>query len=93
MNGSTRVRCRPTPTRLTRLAITTGMVLAGTAAAVTMATPAHAAVVEVAVAGTGAVTATASCPAGEFLSGGGGGVIGGGDDVTLIGIVPDLRTA
>ena len=93
MNSSTRVRCGPTPTRLIRLAMTAGMVLAGAGAAVTVATPAQAAVVEVAVAGSGVVSATAFCPAGEFLSGGGGGVIGGGGDVTLTSIVPDLATA
>jgi len=93
MNGSTRVRRRPGPTRLTRLIAASGLLLAGAGAAVMVPSPAHAAVVEVAVAGNGAVTATAYCPANEFLSGGGGGIVGGGGDVTLIGIVPDLAAA
>jgi hypothetical protein len=68
------------------------MVLAA-AAVIVMVRPAHAAVVDVAVAGSGAVNATAFCPDDQFLSGGGGAIIGGGGDVTLTSIVPDLTTA
>jgi hypothetical protein len=92
MNRSTQARPGHTGTRLTRIAVTIGMVLASTGAAITTATPAHAAVVEVAVPGAGlaAQSATAECLPGEFLSGAGGGITGGGDDVTLTDIIPDV---
>jgi hypothetical protein len=89
MKSSTRMRQQLAPVRLARVAVTAGIGLAA-AVVVTVATPAHAAVVDVAVAGNGAVSATAYCPANQFLSGGGGGIIGGAGDVTLTGIVPDL---
>jgi hypothetical protein len=79
---------------LPRLAVTAGLAVAGTGAVVAgTAVPAQAAVItatSAAAAGTVTQTATAFCPAGQFLSGGGGAIVGGGGDVTLVDIIPDL---
>ncbi|MFG1604873.1 hypothetical protein [Actinoplanes sp. NPDC049265] len=67
--------------------------LGASAVLVTLAPAAQAAVVNnrvTAPAGMIAQSATATCPAGEFLSGAGGGVIGGNGDVTLTDAIPDL---
>lgn len=81
---------------LPRLAVTAGLVLAGTGTVIAgTAGPAQAAVnIATAAAAAGTVTqsATAFCQAGEFLSGGGGAIVGAGGDVTLVDIIPDLAT-
>lgn len=92
MSSTTQARPGRTGTRLTRIAVTTGMILASTGAAITTAPPAHASVSEVAVhaaAGVVSQSATAFCPADEWLSGAAGGIIDGGDDVTLTAIIPE----
>ena len=92
MNSSTRARPRRTGSRLTRIAVTIGMVLASTGAAITVAPPAHASVMQAEAdgVGLGPQSATATCGPGEFLSGAGGGITGGGDDVTLTDVIPDV---
>lgn len=95
MNSPTQDRPGHTGTRLTRIAVTTAMVLASMGAAITVAKPAHATVVRnsvPALAGTVAQSATATCPNNQFLSGAGGGVTGGGGDVTLTDVIPNLAT-
>jgi hypothetical protein len=72
-----------------------GTTLACVATVFAVATPAQAAVVDVAVAaaaGVVAQSATATCPAGEYLTGGAGGIVGAGRNVTLTDVVPDLAT-
>jgi len=79
--------------KLARLGIAAGVLLAGVGAAITGAAPAQAAVVNAttaAAAGTVSAVAVAVCPAGEFLTGAAGGVNGGGGDVTLTDVIPDL---
>jgi hypothetical protein len=96
MTRATQIRPGRTGTRLaTRIAVTTSMVLASAGVAVTTAPPAHASVTEVAVAGGGlpSQSATASCSDGEWLSGAGGGIIDGGDDVTLTAVIPEADVA
>jgi hypothetical protein len=80
---------------LTRLLAAAGLTVAGTAAALAVATPAQAGVGTTVVAvpaGTPVASATAVCPAGEHLTGTGGSVNGAGGLVTMTDLIPDLPT-
>ncbi|WP_433731620.1 hypothetical protein ACQP2Y_23190 [Actinoplanes sp. CA-051413] len=82
-------------TRSARLAVLAGATLAGVGAVFVTAAPAQAAVVDVAVAaapGVVAQSATATCPAGQYLTGAAGGIVGAGKNVTLTDVIPDLAT-
>jgi hypothetical protein len=82
-------------TRSARLAVLACATLAGVGAVFAAAAPAQAAVVDVAVAaapGVVAQSATATCPAGEYLTGAAGGIVGAGKNVTLTDVIPDLAT-
>jgi hypothetical protein len=84
----------PIQSRLARLAVAAGVTVAGVGATVAVAAPAHAAVSTVSVAAAAGVptqSATAVCPAGEYLTGGGGRIDGGGRDVTLTDVIPDIN--
>lgn len=82
--------------RPARLASAVGLLLAGTAVAVTTgATPAAATVVNSSTAvglGTPSASAVATCPMGEFLAGAGGSTETGAGNVTLTDIIPNLAT-
>jgi len=93
MNSPSQGESRRTRTVVARLALTTGVALAGVGAAIAVGTPAQAGVSTVAVAapaGLVAQSATAQCPNGEFLTGASGGILGGGGDVTLTDVIPDV---
>lgn len=85
-----------TEVRLTRALAAAGLALACAAAALAVPSPAQAAVVTVSVAapaGTAARSATATCPAGQYLTGAGGSVSPAGGNVTMTDLLPDLATA
>jgi hypothetical protein len=80
-------------TRRGRLAVLVGTTLVGVGAVFVTAAPAQAAVVDVAVAAVGvAQSATAACPAGQYLTGAGGGIVGAGKNVTFTDVIPNLAT-